>query len=308
MSQDNDAASNGTGPGDDREGETEPYLGDIPAPADNPGGVMAAITVLSTELGETRAETRAELGELRAHLGDTLARLTTVQSQLPPLASEVTALAANVAELLDQGPPESPPQPVDLAHIPVDERRQVLADLAVWVRDTLVPGWPWVQERLRGCWPLHADIVNGLLWVRCAYQTAYDHKAGRAHHAADFHHWLREVIAAAAEETESCPASNDDRPHLLPPIPRDDGTAAAEAARLAELAEIHQYVPIAQSQNAAPETVQRARQESARLLQQYDISREEYLEYAKRLLESDTARFAKRSREQMLQTGKFRDD
>jgi hypothetical protein len=259
----------------------EPYLGGIVPPASWGGDVLAALSVLSTELGENRAH----VAELRGHLQDTLTKLGALHGQVTTLTSvsdEVTALAQAVAQLLDQGAPEGPPRPVDLAHVTGKERRDVLQGLATWVRDVLFPGWPWTQSRLRPCWLYHPEIVNGLLWVRCAYLTAYEHPGGRAHHAADFHHWLHEVMTAAAERTAHCPLPDDDG-HPRPPAPRDDLDEVERAARRADLAEIHRLVRLAKSVHAGEEGMIEARSQAHELLVQFGVDQAEYHAYVLQL-------------------------
>lgn len=259
----------------------EPYLGDLAAAAagNGDGQVLAALAVLSSELGETRAH----VDELRQHLDSVLAELGRLRDQaaIPSaLADEVTALAEAVQELTDTGG-SGPPKPLDLAHVPAEEMQRVLGELVEWVRETLFRGWPWTQTRLRECWLLHPELVNAMLWIRTAYLTAYQHKDRRVHHAADFHHWLEETMRLAAEHTKDCPRRGTATPHVVPLPPRDDVPMLGEIEKLELLAQMHRQMQIANAEDVPEHARQAAREVVAELTDH--VSKDDFRRYVEAL-------------------------
>lgn len=256
----------------------EPYLGDLGPAGENNGQaeVLAALSVLSTELGENRAH----VAELRAHLDDVLKTLTDLQGKAAgaeSLSTEVTALADTVAQLVELGVAPRPPKPVDLAHIAAEDRDTTLGELVEWVREVLFTGWPWTASRLRSCWLLHPDLVNAMLWLQTAYLTAYKHVDRRAHNAADFHHWLEEAMQWADERTAKCPRSAAEGHHPVPLPPRDDLAVLAEVARRDTLAEIHRQMQIVNAPEAPEDARVAARAVVSELTQV--VSEEDYRRY-----------------------------
>jgi len=259
------------------------YLGDIARPAasseqEAPGGVMSALTLLSGEQGELRAELR----EFREQLGDVL---TTVHqlgksvTALGNLESKVHALTDAVDQLLGQGDADAV-RPVDLAHIAPEDRDQVLADLIAWVRDVVFTGWPWTQDKLRPCWLHHPDLINRMLWLRAAYSAAYDQPKARPHAAADWHRWLDDVMAHADRHTANCPSPEE---HTDPPPPRDDLAAMQQRRRAAILADVHRLMQVTARAGYPADRVQAAQQRVHDLVTAHNITEDEYQAYVRTL-------------------------
>lgn len=267
------------------------YLGDLgAAPGGQGGRVLEGVALLGVELGALRAQVDAlrqavDAGQTdREHLAGlpgVVERLRADVTALAELGDEVDRLGEAVAELLDRGPAEDPPRPVDLAHVSPEQRETWLAELADWVRDTLFAGWPWTQARLRACWPQHPDLVNDVAWLRTAYRAAYDHPSGRAHHAADFRRWLDEAMATAEQTTRGCPlpGTPDAHTHTAPSPPRDDTAGLAAAQRTRHLAEIHRLVVQANHPDTAPDLAAAAAARARELFTAYGITQAQYEYY-----------------------------
>lgn len=260
------------------------YLGDIARPGSSSGqegeqgGVMSALTLLSSEQGELRAEVR----ELREQVGDLLQdvhQLGKSVTALSGLEAKVLALADSVDQLLGQGTDEAV-RPVDLAHIPPEEEDQVLADLVTWVRDTVFSGWPWTQERLRACWVCHPDLINRMLWLKSAYAAAYDDPRARPHSAADWHRWLDDVMDWADQATANCPAPEA---HEDPPPPRDDLEVMRRRRRAAALAQVHRLMQVTARAGYPADQVQAAQRQVQDLVAKHGITEDEYRAYVRNL-------------------------
>ncbi|KAB2376967.1 hypothetical protein [Actinomadura montaniterrae] len=267
------------------------YLGDLgkasPAGSGNadpgPGQVLSALAILSAEQGETRAH----LAELRDHLGDVLEQvgnLDKLVSDVPILSGRLASLTDAVDQLLRQ-PEDSKTRPVDLAHVPPEERREVLGELVVWVRDVLFTGWPWTQDALRPCWLHHPDLVNGMLWLRAAYNAAYDMPKAQPHAAGDFHRWLDDVMDRAAGRTEQCPEPGAPDPHPVPAAPRDD-TATLDAVMrrpgLDEICEeLYRLMQIRPDTGYAPGDVEAATQRTRQIIAETGVTEEQFNEYVR---------------------------
>jgi hypothetical protein len=265
------------------------YLGDLgnpngtkPRVGEDAGDVVSALSVISVELGETRAQ----LAELRDHLGDQLDEHRTLARRvdsLGALATQVTALASKVEELLASPEGDGERRPVDLAHIDPADRPRVLGDLVAWVRDVVFVGWPWTQQSLRWCWLQHPDLVNGMLWLRAAYAAAYEDPEAKPHHSADWHRWLEEVMKTAERRTEGCPVYEVDGLHMVPLPPRDDSDGVKDLGRRDALATLYL---LAQQQRdlgdlATPEQRELADRRMGEIIAKTRVTEEEYNLYAK---------------------------
>ena len=187
----------------------------------------------------------AEIGELRAHLGDVLKDMASLRGDVTKLgqaAAGITRLAAEVHELaahVDQlagDEDKKTPKPVDLAHLDDDNRADVLGELANWVHTVLFTSWPPAAEQIRACWPHHPDLINDLLLLKTAYETAYQTGSRRSHHAVEFRHLLDYITAGADEHTRNCPT--DLAQHEIPLPARNDLAAMNTAARDMTLAKV----------------------------------------------------------------------
>ncbi|RSN51123.1 hypothetical protein [Actinomadura sp. WAC 06369] len=242
----------------------EKYLGDIArprtaGPGESSGGdIGAAVAILASEQGETRAH----LQELRDQLGDVLQDLHKLDQRtgdIPALESKIAALADALDKLVRSDDDDSDTRPRDLAHIAPEDREQVLGDLVAWVRDVLFVGWPWAAASLAPCWLEHPDIVNGVLWLRAAYAAAYDTAGARPHAAADWHRWLDDVMATAERRTEGCP---EDGSHAVPPAPRDDSERLRAVVRRDAFVKLHRFREyLRPGAPYPPDVVQAAREE-----------------------------------------------
>lgn len=246
----------------------------------------------------------AELGELRAHLGDVLKDMNGVREDitglrravdtLSALSQQVTDLAVAVDELA-QADTDKAPKPVDLEHIADADRATMLEELANWVRTVLFTGWPQAQDPVRACWPHHPELINDLLMLKTAYETAYAAKSRRAHHAADFRHLLDYVMDVADERTGSCPA--DGKPHPVPLLPRNDLKAAATAARDMVLARVWRMTERAnQARRLGRDALAgRARARAMEMFTEHDITQAEYDAYEERVKYSKAVEIARRT-------------
>ncbi|MFF0526602.1 hypothetical protein ACFYTC_48620 [Actinomadura nitritigenes] len=262
------------------------YLGDLGQASSGsgnadpgPGQVLSALAILSAEQGETRAH----LAELRDHLGDVLEQvgnLDKLVSDVPILAGRLASLTDAVDQLLRE-PSDSKTRPVDLAHVPRDERREVLGELVTWVRDVLFAGWPWTQDALRPCWLQHPDLVNGMLWLRAAYSAAYDMPKAQPHAAADFHRWLDDVMDRAAGRTEHCPAAKSPELHQVPLSPRDDAPGLDALERREVCAELYRLARIRKEAGHSAEDVEAAARHSRQLIAETGITEADYNQYAR---------------------------
>lgn len=272
------------------------YLGDLgqasstgPGNADpGPGQVLSALTILSAEQGETRAH----LAELRDHLGDVLdqvAKLDRLIADVPLLAGRLSTLTDAVDQLIRQQD-DSPLRPMDLAHIPPDERREVLGELVRWVRDVLFVGWPWTQDALAACWLEHPDLINGMLWLRAAYAVAYESSKARPHAVADFHRWLDDVMDRAAGRTEHCPAPHSQELHHVPLPPRDDTPVLDALERREVCAELRRLAQISEKNGHSAEDIEAARQRTRQLVAETGVTEADYKQYARALKATRDAR------------------
>lgn len=263
----------------------EEYFGDLgggPSSSEGPGGlgdVFTAVAIVGAEVGELRAQQQDILD--RAAAVDT--RLDGIDAHLVvmgELTNQVTGLSAAVANLLgrDEGAEVDPLRPVDLAHIPLEERANALESLVRWVHDVLMRGWPHIRLSWRSCWPYHPDLVNAMLMVRTAWITAYDTKDARVHHAVDFHRTLDETARWAESRTASCTQTSS---HALPLPPRDDWGQAMRAIRRDALAEVSSLYATASGTAAGAEAqeVEEARQRVGELVAQFDLKPEEIRGY-----------------------------
>lgn len=259
--------------------EHEEYLGNLGRPAAQQGGpgaglgeVLTAVAIVGAEVGELRSSQQLvsdRLAEVETRFGEVDGRLGVVGA----LADQVAGLSTAVAQLLGQDDneeeQEDPLRPVDLAHIPLENRAEVLGGLVEWVRDVLLPGWPHVRESVRACWVHHPDLVNAMLMVRTGWRTAYDTAGARVHHAVDFHRTLDDVARWADQRTAECPPYHG---NVLPEQTRDDSVQLRQMLRRDALAVISDLYEVLNR----PETPDDERAEaSARvgaLIQQYGLT------------------------------------
>jgi hypothetical protein len=287
--------------------ELEDYLDASGKPGpDGSGGRASDVLTAVAMVG-------AELGELRAHLGDVLKDMNGVREDitglrravdtLSALSQQVTELAVAVDELA-QTDSDKAPKPVDLEHIADEDRDAVLQELANWVRTVLFGGWPWTQDRLRGCWSHHPDLINDLLMLKTAYETAYAAKSRRAHHAADFRHLLDYVMDVADERTRECPAKLAYHEVTLPA--RNDITAVNAAARDMVLARVWRLTEQANRARrlGRDDLAARAQDVATAAFDEHQISKAEYELYEQRVQRSRAAAEARRAR----QTRETKDD
>lgn len=270
----------------------EEYLGDqgrSAGGASELGRVLSGVAVVGAEVGELREKVarltaqldpvRTRLAELTDHTVDTarLGELHRKVDALAALADQVADLSDAVAALADNDQGDAL-RPVDWAHLPPGEQGEVLQELVEWVRDVLFVGWPSARPVIRPCWPQHTELLNAMLWLRCAYQTTYDNPHGRAHHAADFHRTLREVLERCQILTEHCPPPGAGV-HVVPIPPRDDSPALAAAARTAAIGQIYDLNRHATNDQAPPDAREQALARANELWTAYRIRREEYEAY-----------------------------
>lgn len=276
------------------------YLGGLADAGASSGGtgggdfasVLSALSVVSTEVGETRAH----LAELREHFGESLAELGEVSgriNKLAALATQVAILSDRVQALTDNGGgtgEELDARPVDLAHIDPQDLPDVLGALVAWVREVVFVGWPWTQQTLRGCWLQHPDLINAMLWLRSAYRAAYDDENARPHAAADWHRWLDDVMTTAERRTRGCPQPGQGTPHAVPLSPRDDLPALEDLARRDGLAEIHRLNLRRQPGAGYPaDAVADAQQRIVALMDEHGLTNDDYNQYIRALRETEEA-------------------
>ncbi|MER6816441.1 hypothetical protein ABT299_44870 [Spirillospora sp. NPDC000708] len=265
--------------------------------ADSSGGgdfaaVLSALSVVSTEVGETRAH----LTELRDHFGESLAELGELSGRidkLSALAAQVAILSDRVKALTESGGgtgEDLDARPVDLAHIDPDDLPDVLGGLVAWVREVVFVGWPWTQQSLRGCWLQHPDLINAMLWLRTAYRAAYDDENARPHAAADWHRWLDDVMTTAERRTRGCPHPAQDKPHAVPLPPRDDLPELEHLTRRDVLAEIHRLNLRRQPGAGYPAAaVEDAQQRILALMDRHGVNHDDYNQYLYALRETEEA-------------------
>jgi hypothetical protein len=278
-----------------------PYLGDIARSnlggneqqdqdGKGPRDLLAALTILSSEQGETRAH----LAELRDHLADVLEQLQGLQGRV----DDFTALERRIITLTDAvdqltaeaEEDESPQRPRDLVHIPPDERREALEELVIWVRDVVFVGWPWTRAKLARCWLLHPDLVNGVLWLRAAYAAAYETSRARPHHAADWHRWLEEVMRTAELRTRDCPTTDEEGLHAVPTEPRDDSRMIREMFRQQALLQmVHLSTRLREGADYPKDEVQAARDRWDALIAEWDLTEADFKQHLNARVRTQTA-------------------
>ncbi|MBB4920973.1 hypothetical protein [Streptosporangium saharense] len=287
---------------------SEDYLGDIVGPAGDGGAhrgasdlpaVLTAVSAVSVDVGRLRARVdqlvaeqaaaARQVGKLGA-LPVAVASLQQRTTQLEQLAGEVAGLSAAVQQLADVGQggkagADTPPRPVDWVHVPPAERLDWMTDLAAWVRDVLMTGWPTSGDLLPPCWPHHRAMVNDLALLRVTYETAYDYEGGRAHTGGEFRRLLADVLTTAAAQAQDCPAPSDPRPHPVPRPPRDDTAAVQAVERIGQLGEVHALVTQANANREQDPALQAAAQARAsELWIAYQITPQEYQRYESSLI------------------------
>lgn len=240
----------------------------------------------------------AEIGELRAHLGDVLNDMTALRDDVTKLgqaAAGITQLTAEVHELaahVDQlagDEDKKVSKPVDLAHLDDDTRTDVLSELANWVHAVLFTGWPPAAEQIRACWPHHPDLINDLLLLKTAYETAYQTGSRRSHHAVEYRHLLDYITAGADERTRDCPT--DLAQHEVPLRARNDLGAMNTATRdmvLAKVWRMAEQVTRAH-QLGRTELAKQAEDTAKAMFADNQITPAEYEAYEKRVLATRAA-------------------
>ncbi|WP_067828316.1 hypothetical protein [Actinomadura kijaniata] len=249
------------------------------------GGDLTSSPVSGADILAGLAALAAEMGTLQGRLEDlqavegALAALAEQVNGLRAVTDEVAAIRDQVQALADSERDSGPPRPLDWNHIPDDEKATTLEDLAAWVRDVLLVGWPSLRRDLRACWPRHVELVNAVLWLRCAWATAYDHKGGRAHHVAEFWRAVGDVRTLARDLTGKCPRPGEKTAHEVPLAPRDDRAAAAQAMRDQALGTIRALQRQAVNPRLDPARREDADTQWRQLVRDWRVSEEEFRTY-----------------------------
>jgi hypothetical protein len=180
------------------------------------GGHHAALALLA-----------ARLSELAGRVDDVVARLEMAEAgirgqaqtvaEAASLAQEVTRLSQAVTGRADgEGQRDPLAHPRVWAALDDAAYVEALRDLARWVAEILLPGYPQVGPLLAPCWPAHPAVVAELDWLYWDW-LGWTGTVGRSRDAADWHdRWLPGVLARIGPELAACVQGR----HALPPRER----------------------------------------------------------------------------------------
>ncbi|MFI6802986.1 hypothetical protein [Streptosporangium canum] len=173
--------------------------------------VLAAVTLLATDVGELKATVAA---------GKAVAEQAQLNKEhLGALVGQVEELAATLEGMKSASSPDPKPRPWCWSTMTYAERAERLAELADWVTEVLYLR-PEATLAIPGCWSYHHDIVDDLSALYCGWQTAYLWSGGRATDALDY--LTRALPAVLSRVSSQHKACNEQRGHQTPPRPRDD--------------------------------------------------------------------------------------
>jgi len=186
---------------------------------DNPDGTAARVEYVT---GAAVAGLARELEGLRRTVDTTAG----VSRRVEDLAAVVADLAVAV-EQLSATPSVLPP--VCWLDLPPDETDAfaLLGKLTVWLGGIYLA---YGDAALPDCWAWHPDLVEELLWLSQAWQTAYAGPRASVSLVADWHDRQRPNVARRIKQTAgACSIENHQTPTGRPGVPLVDAVEAIAA-------------------------------------------------------------------------------
>jgi hypothetical protein len=171
-----------------------------------------------------------QLSELAARVDDVAARLEMAEAgirgqaqtvaEAASLAQEVTRLSQAVTGRAGDGGGRDPlAHPRVWAALEHKAYLEALRDLARWVAEILLPGYPQVGPPLAPCWPAHPAVVAELDWLYWDW-LEWTGPDGRSRDAADWHdRWLPGVLARIVPELAGCAQGKHTPPGRVRVVP-----------------------------------------------------------------------------------------
>lgn len=146
-----------------------------------------------------------------AGLAREVEQLRTVLEKMEPLPEQVTKLAKVVKTLADHSAavPEFE-SALSWLDLPEDtgRARVLLTDLTGWMRDIFLR-YPDAVAALPECWMWHPDVVEELVWLMCAWASAYRDDDAPVSRAGDWHDRYRPgVVKRIKATTGTCSLEN----------------------------------------------------------------------------------------------------
>lgn len=168
------------------------------------GGHGAALALLAAQLSELAARVDGITARLEMAEAGIRGQAQTM-AEAASLAQEVTRLSQAVAGRAGEGGErDSLAHPRVWAALRPEAYLEALRDLARWVAEILLPGYPQVGPQLAVCWPAHPAAVAELDWLYWDW-LGWTSPDGRSRDAADWHdRWLPGVLARIGPELAGC--------------------------------------------------------------------------------------------------------